>query len=57
MKINVSIEGVRPMLMNEFLPEEASSKKKGQVYDPNDECVKRLIKDSDDTICAKSSWL
>ena len=55
-KINVRIESVRPMLMNEFQPEEGTTKK-GQVYEPNDECVKRLIKDSDDNICAKSSWI
>ena len=55
-KISVSIKGVRPLLMNEFQPEDGTSKR-GKIYDPNEECQKRLIKNSDGVICAKSSWI
>ena len=53
-KIAVSVSGTRPLLQNPFLGlEESDDKvvKKGIVYNDEDECQKRLIKDVEGNLC------
>lgn len=57
-KINVSITGLRPLLQNAFTSDTNSSPgKKGQTYDDQEEAEKRLIKDSEGTICQPSTHI
>ena len=56
-KIKVSIEGTRPILQNEISEEEEGVQRKGKAYDDQEEAEKRLIKDSDGTICQKAIHL
>ena len=48
-KVDVSIKGIRPLLMNPFLLDEPKTKK-GHVYTPQEEAEKRLIRKNDGTL-------
>ena len=58
-KIDVTISGIRPLLQNAFVRDNENSDtvKKGQTYDDLEEAQKRLIKDSDGSICQPATHI
>ena len=53
--VDVTVKGTRPLLQNDSFGEDGGSSKKGQIYDPEEESGKRLIKDEKGKICQKAT--